>query len=125
MTWSCFVPVVPVRMTEAWLLIDEGAIRRAASNPNGTQELELPAIARLEDLSDPKTALHDMLLKASEKRGRRLDQFRKRIPSAVHRVAELITDFRPLRQLDAFRAFEAALVRQAGRFQIGAGDSVS
>jgi hypothetical protein len=29
------VPVVPVRMTEAWLLIDEAAIRSAAGNPRG------------------------------------------------------------------------------------------
>ena len=27
--------VVPVRMTEAWLLFDEKAIRKAAGNPNG------------------------------------------------------------------------------------------
>src|SRR5690606_18674132 len=33
------VPVVPVRMTEAWLLFDESAIRRAADNPNGTVDL--------------------------------------------------------------------------------------
>ena len=29
------IPVVPVRMTEAWLLADESAIRSAAGNPNG------------------------------------------------------------------------------------------
>ncbi|WP_223173784.1 hypothetical protein [Gloeobacter kilaueensis] len=29
------VCVVPVRMQEAWLLFDEVALRRAASNPNG------------------------------------------------------------------------------------------
>src|SRR4051794_15078621 len=29
------VCVVPIRMTEAWLLIDESAIRRASGNPNG------------------------------------------------------------------------------------------
>ena len=28
------VPVIPVRMTEAWLLFDERAIRLAAGNPN-------------------------------------------------------------------------------------------
>src|SRR5579872_4460722 len=34
--------VIPVRMQEAWLLIDEQAIRRAAGNPNGKQPLILP-----------------------------------------------------------------------------------
>jgi hypothetical protein len=36
------IPVVPVRMTEAWLLADEFAIRSAPGNPNGTQSLDLP-----------------------------------------------------------------------------------
>ena len=39
------VPVIPVRMTEAWLLADENAIRRAAGNPNGDEELNLPDIS--------------------------------------------------------------------------------
>ena len=30
-----WVGVVPVRMTEAWLILDEGAIRRAVGRPNG------------------------------------------------------------------------------------------
>jgi len=38
------IPVVPVRMMEAWLLIDESAIRSAAGNPNGTENLSLPDI---------------------------------------------------------------------------------
>jgi len=32
---STVVRVVPVRMTEAWLLFDIGAIRQASGNPNG------------------------------------------------------------------------------------------
>jgi hypothetical protein len=38
-TASGVVPVIPVRMTEKWLLVDERAIRRAASNPNGSAAL--------------------------------------------------------------------------------------
>jgi hypothetical protein len=55
------IPVVPVRMTEAWLLADETAIRSAAGNPNGTENLNLPDVRRLEDLPDPKRSLHDVL----------------------------------------------------------------
>ncbi len=29
------IPVIPVKMMEAWLLIDKSAIRKAAGNPNG------------------------------------------------------------------------------------------
>lgn len=35
------VSVVPIRMTEAWLLFNEHAIRTAAGNPSGKQKLEL------------------------------------------------------------------------------------
>ena len=103
------VPVVPVRMTEAWLLIEEKAIRSAADNPNGEAPLPLPLIRRLESIADPKRALRECLLSASGKKGRRLDQFRRDLPGRVYRVAELIEDFTPLRSLSAFRRFEEAV----------------
>ena len=59
------VCVVPVRMTEAWLLFDETAIRKAAGNPNGNLPLGLPVIHNIESLPDPKQILHDLLRSAS------------------------------------------------------------
>jgi hypothetical protein len=103
---SEYVPVVPVRMTEAWLLIDEGAIRRAAGNPNGGVPLTLPPLAKLESIADPKRLLRECLIRASEKTGRRLRQFERDLSERAGRVAELIGDFTPLRQLPAFQAFE-------------------
>jgi hypothetical protein len=44
-------------MTEAWLLIDEKAIREAAGNPKGRQPLNLPKPSKTEELSDPKETL--------------------------------------------------------------------
>lgn len=102
-----FVPVVPVRMTEAWLLIDERAIRTAAGNPNGAVSLPLPKLAKLEDVPDPKKLLRECLIRASEKTGRRLQQFERDLAERAERVAELIADFSVLRQLPAFRLFEA------------------
>ena len=99
------VPVVPVRMQEAWLLFDEAAIRRAAGNPNGRVALNLPG--NVEQLADPKGALHSLLQAASELPRRRLRRFR--VAQKVHRVAQLIQDFSPLRALPAFGAFENAL----------------
>ena len=37
-----YVPIVPVRMTEAWLLVDGQAIRSAAGNPRGRIDLSMP-----------------------------------------------------------------------------------
>jgi hypothetical protein len=98
------VPVVPARMQEAWLLIDESALRRAAGNPNGRVSLQMPAIERLEDIPDPKRLLHDLLLTASEMRGRRR---KKQNPGRqALRLGELIEDYSPLRRLTAFQHAE-------------------
>jgi hypothetical protein len=102
-----FVPVVPVQMTETWLLVDELAIRRAAGNPQGRVALNLPPLTRLEQVADPKSYLHERLKIASEKSGRRLDQFQRGISERVQRVASLIEDFSSLRSLAAFARFEA------------------
>lgn len=99
------VPVVPVRMTEAWLLFDEAAIRRAAGNPNGHVLLQLPT--NTEGLPDPKATLRSLLTTASELPRRRLKRFP--VAQRVHRVAQLIQDYSPLRALPAFNAFEAEL----------------
>lgn len=73
--------VVPVRMQEAWLLIDETALRRAAGNPAGSRPLDMPDVTRLEDLPDPKRTLHDLLRQASELHGRRLTKFNRDLGS--------------------------------------------
>ena len=101
------VCVVPVRMQEAWLLIDEAALRRAAGNPNGTQSLDMPDVQRLEELADPKQLIRDLLRQASELQGRRLERFNWR--SSAHRVAEMIDDFSVLYKLAAFQRLAAAV----------------
>ena len=102
------VCVVPVRMQEAWLLISETAIRRAAGNPRGHMALGIPRHNRLESTPDPKNVLFQALRTASGQTGRRLAKLH--LPSLRHRVAELITDYSGLRSLPAFRALEADLV---------------
>jgi hypothetical protein len=101
------VCVVPVRMQEAWLLFDEPAIRRAAGNPNGDERLNLPPLNRLEHLPDPKEVLHDLLRRASGRRGRRLKQLS--ITTCAQQVSEFINSFAPLRELSAFNALEEEL----------------
>ena len=98
------VGVVPVRMTEAWLLFDTDAIREAAGNPNGTICLELPMLTRLEDVPDPKTILHNLILEAAELGTHRKRRFK--VKRAVQRIPEYIEDFSPLRKLNAFLHLE-------------------
>lgn len=110
-----YVPVVPVRMTEAWLLIDERAVRRAADNPNGSTKIDLPPLKKLGHLTDPKENLRDCLMGASELKGRRRAQFQRRVVRSMRRVAALIDDFSPLRELAAFRTFETDTKRVVER----------
>jgi hypothetical protein len=102
------VCIVPVRMTEAWLLIDQRAIRSAAGNPNGTHPLAMPSITAIESIPDPKQQLRRLLLDATAFRGRRKSQFERELNWRMQRVAELIEDFRLLRELPAFQEFENA-----------------
>lgn len=101
------VPIIPVRMTEAWLLISKPALRSAALNRNGKVPLQLPSIQALESLPDPKRILHDLLRQASELNGRRLKTFKPN--QRVRDIPRNIDDFSLLRQLPSFQALEADL----------------
>lgn len=103
MPWAS---VVPVRMRETWLLIDEAALRKAAGNPGGKRELRLPHARTLEKVSDPKKVLHELLCRASGHRGRQLRRFKRGLGHRSGQIAELIDDFSPLRKLSAFRKLE-------------------
>lgn len=110
---QCCVPVVPIRMTEAWMLSDENAIRAAAGNRHGKSALELPDKTKWESLKDPKQVLLDALATASEKSGRALQKFQ----AQKHRlgVSRLTESFSALRGLHAFDAFEHELVSQINK----------
>ena len=99
-----YVCVVPVRMQDAWLLIDEAAINSAAGNRRYAGQLELPSMNRLERIPDPKNVLHQLLRQASDLNRRRQRNFR--VSKHARLVTEFIEDFRPLRQLSAFAALE-------------------
>jgi hypothetical protein len=99
-----YICVVPIRMQEAWLLLDEQAIRSSAGNPKGRVALDLPAPAKIENLSDPKAHLHSQLIAASELTGRRRAQFDP--GRRAHLIPEYMRDFAVLRQLSAFNRLE-------------------
>ena len=103
------VCVIPVRTMEAWFLFHEQAIRFAAGNPSGSVELDLPRWSEVEALRKPKEKLVGLLRQASGLSARRRRGVRWR--RQIHRIAELIDDFSPLRRLSAFESFEEDLSR--------------
>ena len=99
-----FICVIPIKETEAWLLFNENAIRRAAGNPNGNEILGLPKLKDIESLADPKQILNEKLKIASGRKGRRLAKFN--VGHSVTLISEYIEDFSPLRNLSAFNKLE-------------------
>lgn len=108
------VCVVPIRMLEAWLLVDEMAIRYASGNCSGTVPLDLPPLRDLERVPNPKKLLHSLLKTASNLNGRRLDAFN--VEQSAFRITEFISDFSPLRELSAFAQLETEIQRLISRF---------
>ncbi len=101
---SKVVCVIPVKMMETWLLINEEAIKKAADNRHYSAPLNMPAIRNLEKEPAPKDKLHDLLKKASNLSGRRLQKFN--VHQRIHFLAEYIDDYNVLRKLEAFTIFE-------------------
>ncbi|WEH16837.1 DUF4276 family protein [Streptomyces sp. VNUA24] len=105
------VPAIPVTMLEAWLLLDEGAIRQVAGNPRGKMDLSLPKAANVERIADPKQQLKDTLAKASGLTGRRLVDFQKvqRFSKNRQRLMELLDHDGNVRNVPSWRAFVGEL----------------
>ncbi|MFD5338768.1 hypothetical protein [Streptomyces hawaiiensis] len=99
------VPVIPVRMLEAWLLLDQSAIREVAGNPNGRVPLDLPGPARAESVPDPKALLKQAIATASEERGRSLQKLQKRFSANRARLLEMLDREGPVKQLASWQSF--------------------
>ncbi|MEO6832931.1 MAG: hypothetical protein ABI378_10570 [Chitinophagaceae bacterium] len=101
------VCIVPVVMTESWLMFDELAIKRASGNRNYKMGLDLPPINRIESIKDPKDRLYKLLREISGIKKRNLSKFNP--GRMVHLIAEYIDDFSELRGLSSFKVFEKDL----------------
>lgn len=95
-----------MRSTEAWLLLNEAAIRRVAGNPRGSQPLQLPKPSQVENVSDPKEALRRALADASGKQGRRLRTVRKSFGQHRRILLEQLPVGGALEQVPAWRRLE-------------------
>lgn len=102
------IPVVPIRMTEAWLLLDEHAIRTVAGRPSSSEPLGLPTADQAEVVADPKALLQSVLEAASGQTGRRLRQFRRDFSYHRRQLLERLDRDGVVRQLSAWQALEAA-----------------
>lgn len=99
-----WVPVIPVRMTEAWLLVSENAIRSAAGNPRGGNGLDFPPLGRLESIPDPKELLKSLLTEASGLTNRRKKKFNH--AAARARIPDFLEDWERLLRLPSAKRLD-------------------
>lgn len=97
-----WIAVVPVQATEAWALVDENAIRRAADNPNGNVPIDIPRPSQVENISDPKSYLEDLLVRASEHSGRHLKRFRRDLAQRKFYLIEQLDLDGPVSQIPSW-----------------------
>lgn len=100
------VCVIPVKMTESWLITSDKAIKEAVGNSHSKAKLDLPAQNKIESC-DSKAVLLSALTKASEYGAQRRRKFKPEL--FRHRVAELTTDLTALRKISSFKKMENAL----------------
>ena len=108
---TSWIGVVPVRMTEAWLLLDEAAIRDVVGKPGGKSPLDLPAPGRAERVADPKERLRDALLTASGNRGRRRRRFDREFPRLRRRLLQDLPIGGELERLESWSRFRDDTIR--------------
>ncbi len=104
-----YVCLIPKRMTEAWFLFDQQAIKQAADKPRSSTRLILPTSNEAQRRADPKALLEKALIDASELSGRKLDQFKSDISKRKMLVSRFINDYSPLRSHASFQLFEQGL----------------
>lgn len=111
-----WVGIVPVRMTESWLLLDEAAIRNAAGNPNARIRLDLPSPAEAERMADPKSALRSAIIAGAEVQGRRRRTLTKRLPGIRDQLLESLPVGGHLERLQSWTRFRDDTITALNQF---------
>jgi hypothetical protein len=96
-------PVVPVKMTEAWLLLSESEIRHVAGNPRGRAPLGLPKAQAVERVADPKDLLRAALLAASASTGRRRERDAQRFNEQRRQLLSRLDPTGPITKLASWQ----------------------
>ena len=105
-----FIPVIPVQETEAWLLLDEQAIRDVVAS-KGKQPLKLPKPNAIEGTRNPKEILQKALLSASETSGRRLKKKKNSFSRHRRVLMQRLDPFGAVRNLPSWQCLERDIKR--------------
>ena len=112
-----FIPVIPVQETEAWLLLDEQAIRDVVACPKGKQPLRLPKPNAIEGTRNPKEILQKALLAASETSGRRLKKEKNSFKHHRRVLLQRLDSFGAVRNLPSWQCLERDIRRALAQLE--------
>jgi Domain of unknown function (DUF4276) len=100
------VPIVPIRMVEAWMLADPEALQKAMNTTLGIRTLRVPAKAKLvESITYPKETLHQVVQKVHPGQPRRWS----RAKSELYETLAPIISLDRLNQVPSYKQFVADL----------------
>ena len=102
------IPVIPVRMTEAWLLFDSKAIASASGNPNLPDLPALPPLNTVETLRDPKSLLEKLIKDSCGLRSRGLKKLNTR--HCIQLIPDFVEDFSPLLTIPSYQRFKQKIL---------------
>lgn len=100
------VCVIPVHELEAWLLLDEVAIRQVVGSPRGTEDLDLPPPRLVEKTPNPKERLKAALSLASGKHGSRRHEVTRAFSEHRAMLLQRLDTEGPIRHLPAWKKLE-------------------
>ena len=110
------IPVIPVQETEAWLLLDEQAIRDVVAS-KGKQSLRLPKPNAIEGTRKPKEILQKALLAASETSGRRLKKEKNSFNHHRRVLLQRLDPFGAVRDLPSWQCLERDIQRALAQLE--------
>ncbi|GAA1875162.1 hypothetical protein GCM10009751_38580 [Myceligenerans crystallogenes] len=99
------VAIVPVQMTEAWLLTSESDIRQVCGRPSGREPLGLPSLRNIESTRNPKDVLRDAMRTASNNTGRRRQNDNREFGRRRRLLLERLDVDGRVRELPSFQRF--------------------
>ena len=112
-----FIPVIPVQETEAWLLLDEQAIRDVVACPKGKQPLKLPKPNAIEGTRNPKEILQKALLAASRASGQRLKKEKNSFSRHRKVLLQRLDPLDAVRNLPSWQCLERDIQRALAQLE--------
>lgn len=105
------VAIVPVQEMEAWLLLDESAIKRVAGRPTNPVNLHLPSALTIESVANPKEILQEAIIIASGTSGRRLERLRADFGHHRRLLLQWLPTYGPLTRVPSWLRMRADLMQ--------------